>query len=71
MIEFTKPDKLNGAQLVEELKSAGIAVKDFPTLDGNNVLLLDLSKKDENQAKDIVSNHKGVDAPQETTIALA
>jgi len=71
VIEFTKPDKLNGAQLVDELKAAGIAVKDFPTLNGNNVLLLDLAKKDEDQAKDIVANHKGIDTPKEVAPSLA
>ena len=71
MIEFTKPDNLNGAQLIEELKAAGIVVKDFPTLDGNNVLLLDLPKKDEAQAQDIVANHKGIDASQDAADVIA
>lgn len=66
MIQFTKPTKLNGFQLFEELKSAGIAVKDFPTVDGEGILWLDILAKDEAKAKTIVDAHIGVDTPTES-----
>jgi len=63
MIQFTQPAKLNGEQLLNELKSAGITAKDFPTVDGEGILWLDIPAKDEAKAKTIVDAHIGVDTP--------
>ena len=59
MIGFDIPSKLNGAQLLQELKTAGI-VSDIPMItDGQ--LWLTITKAQENAAKTIVNNHVGVD----------
>lgn len=61
MIQFTKPASLNGAQLINELKAAGIAITDWPTVDGEGNLLLDIASKDKVKAETIISAHVGVD----------
>ena len=61
MIQFTQPTTLNGAQLVEELKSAGIAVTGRPSIDGDGVLWLNVPTKDKAKAETIVGAHVGID----------
>lgn len=61
MIKFNKPEKLNGSQLVDELKAQNIKISQPPMIDENNDLLLDISQKDEITAKAIVKTHIGVD----------
>lgn len=61
MIKFTQPKLLNGAQLVEELASAGVTVTGRPSIDGDGVLWLNIASNDEAKAKAIVEAHIGID----------
>ena len=61
MIQFTQPISLNGAQLVEELTSAGISVTGRPSIDGDGVLWLNVPTKDKAKAETIVGAHVGID----------
>jgi hypothetical protein len=68
MIKFTKPANLNGAELLNELKAAGVTINDYPTLDGNNELWLPIAAKDEEKAQTVVGAHNGSTAQKEPTI---
>jgi hypothetical protein len=61
MIKYNKPVNLNGRELVAELNAAGIVVNldNSPFVDGNDDLWLDIDKKDETKAKNIVDVHNG------------
>jgi hypothetical protein len=60
MIQFNLPNKLNGAQLLDELKAAGVAITEYATIE-NGSLFLDIEAKDEAKAKAVVDSHIGVD----------
>lgn len=62
MISFTKPEKLNGIQLVEELLAAGIMVTGKPYLDGDSIFWLNVPAKDKTKAEEIVSKHVGIES---------
>ena len=68
MIEFTKPENLNGAELIAELKASGINASN-PTIDDNDTFWLDISKKDVEKAMGIVEAHNGTIIPPKATIA--
>lgn len=65
MIQFTKPETLDGAVLISELQAAGIKVAAdsskivAPHINGEGNLLLDIAAKDEIKTAEIVANHKG------------
>jgi len=61
MVKFKKPNQLNGEQLITELNLAGIQTKDFPSIDGEGNLWLDIDEKDKSKAETIVSSHLGID----------
>jgi hypothetical protein len=62
MIIFTKPKKLNGIQLRQELRNEGINIGDDRTvIIIDNELHLDIDAKDQEKANDIVSAHVGID----------
>ncbi|NDE69424.1 MAG: hypothetical protein EB057_05060 [Microbacteriaceae bacterium] len=64
MIQFTKPTQLNGFQLRDELRAAGVQIedgKDTILTDGEKLLWLAISKTDESAAKQVVANHIGID----------
>jgi hypothetical protein len=61
MLQFTKPDSLNGEQLVNELAAAGVVVTGKPLLDDNLILWLDIPASDKSKASTIVNTHLGVD----------
>jgi hypothetical protein len=69
MIQFTKPTNLNGAELLAELNSGGVAITQSPELDGSGVLWLDIAEADEAKAKPIVAAHNGTIIAPEPTIA--
>lgn len=69
MIQFDKPTNLNGAELIDELENAGIAVNDLPIVDGNGEFWLDIAPKDADEAAVIVAKHNGTIIPKEPTIA--
>jgi hypothetical protein len=68
MIKFEKPVNLNGAELSDELNSAGIVITTKPFVDGNGDLWLDIAKKDEVKAKSIVATHDGTTVAPEPTV---
>jgi hypothetical protein len=65
MQSFTKPANLDGATLIAELETAGIAVTanglgvKCPIVDGHDSLWLDIVAADKPAAVLIVKNHKG------------
>ena len=77
MISFTKPEKLNGFQLNEELLAAGIKLKkatnplpnqvwESPSIDGNGVLWLDIEQGDADKATEVVAAHIAKDPEPKT-----
>lgn len=62
MIIFTKPEKLNGIQLRQELRNAGVEISDDRSvvIIGNE-LHLDIIEKDKDKALEVVANHIGID----------
>lgn len=68
MIKFNKPKNLNGAELVDELKIAEVKVNDFPIVDGNNDLWLDITEVDKVKAEAVVAAHSGTTVAPEPTI---
>jgi hypothetical protein len=68
MVKFTTPTNLNGAELMQELKDAGITVSDFPMIDGNGDLHLAIQESDSKKAESIVASHNGNTVPSELTI---
>jgi len=63
-MELKSPNQLNGVQLQQELKDAGIKFKDYPRLN-DGILSLDIATKDEAKAKAIVNAHVGIDKSAE------
>jgi hypothetical protein len=71
MIKFNAPKSLNGSQLKNELKDAGVAIaegNDAIELDGNGDLWLDIKETDKAKAKAVVDTHVGIDNPKVLTI---
>lgn len=66
MIQFNKPKNLNGSELLEELKNAGI-VANSPIVDEDN-LSLDIDEKDATKAELVVKAHNGTVIAPEPTI---
>ena len=69
MIQFDKPENLNGIELSAELADAGIELKQLPFIDGNGLLWLDVKPADKVKAATIVAAHNGNIEPQEATVA--
>jgi hypothetical protein len=71
MIQFTKPENLNGAELLAELKNAGIVVNgsNSPMIDGAGDFWLDISESDKAKATPIVAAHNGTLIAPEPTVA--
>jgi hypothetical protein len=69
MIKFNKPQNLNGAELLSELKTAGITITEDPTIDGNGDFWLDVSEADKDKAAAIVAAHNGTTIAPEPTVA--
>jgi hypothetical protein len=69
MIQFNKPTNLNGNELIDELKSAGVTVNGIPEVDAEGFLHLDIQAKDEAKAQPIVAAHNGTDGVKELTVA--
>ena len=67
MIKFTKPTNLNGAELLEQLKSVGVKIDNPPMIDGSGDLWLDIKESDKVKSESVVSAHNGtVIAPDQT-----
>lgn len=57
MIKFVKPRNLNGAQLLDELKTVGIIVNGIPLIDGNDEFWLGIDAKDSDKAQEVLNTH--------------
>jgi hypothetical protein len=70
MIKYTKPTNLNGAELIDELISAGvkIEIKDDSLVVENESLWLDISDEDSSKAEEIVLAHNGNTIAPELTV---
>lgn len=68
MKQFTKPANLNGAELLDELKTAGIDVNGAPSVEGDGSLWLDIKDSDEAKAKAVVAKHNGTTVAPELSI---
>jgi hypothetical protein len=55
---FTKPENLNGAELIAELAAQGITVERI-TVEGNGQLSVPVTAKDEAKAAKIIAAHNG------------
>jgi hypothetical protein len=71
MIKFIKPVNLNGAELLNELKQAGIDVIGLPVVDGNNDFWLDIAEADKAKATPIVAAHNGTTVAPDNSAAKA
>lgn len=69
MIQFNQPTNLNGAELLDELKAAGVTVERLPLIDENGDFWLDIKTTDESKAKSIVAAHNGTTVAPEPTVA--
>jgi len=70
MITFDKPLNLNGAELREQLKAAGVSVSnDIDSVQvEDNKLLLKIATKDESKAAAVVQAHNGTVIAPELTL---
>jgi hypothetical protein len=69
MIQFNKPQNLNGAELLDELKATGVSVQGLPLIDENGNFWLDINPEDESKSAPIVAAHNGTTVAPEPTIA--
>ena len=69
MIQFTKPENLNGAELLAELNAAGVSITELPMIDGNSDFWLDIAEADKTKATSVVAAHNGTTVAPEPTIA--
>jgi hypothetical protein len=68
MKTFTKPENLNGKELLDELLAVGVIVQGLPTDDGAGNLILNIASKDEAKAASVVAAHNGTTVAPEPTI---
>lgn len=69
MIQFNKPTNLNGAELLDELKTAGVSVIGFPLIDENGDFWLDIADKDKDKTAEVVANHDGTTVAKEPSVS--
>jgi len=68
MIQFNKPQNLNGKELLDELLAVGVVVEGLPVDDGAGNLILNIASKDEAKAEAVVAAHNGTTVAPEPTI---
>ena len=68
MIQFTKPQNLNGTELMAELSSAGVSILNSPIIDGECNFWLDIAENDKAKAIPIVAAHNGTMVAPEPTL---
>jgi hypothetical protein len=68
MITFEKPENLNGAELLIELKTNGVSITDSPTILDDGSFWLDIAESDKAKATPIVAAHNGTIAAPEPTV---
>jgi len=73
MIQFTKPNNINGAELVAELAAVGVTIntQTSPLIDGAGNFWLDISNSDEAKAAPIVAAHNGTVIAPDNSAAKA
>ena len=61
LIQFTKPQNLNGGKLIQELTEAGIEINTdtSPMIDGNGDFWLDIDESKTEATAVIVAAHQG------------
>jgi hypothetical protein len=61
MIQFEKPTNLNGAELLAELREAGVDISEnqYPVIDGNGDFYLNVKATDKAKAEIVVAAHNG------------
>ena len=69
MIQFIKPENLNGAELLTELNAGGVVITKSPTIDGDGNFWLDIAEADKAKATPIVAAHNGTMIAPEPTVA--
>ena len=69
MIQFTKPQNLNGTELLTELNAGGVVIKNPPRIDGEGNFWLDIAEADKAKATPIVAAHNGTMIAPEPTVA--
>jgi len=69
MIQFTKPNNLNGRELLEQLNAGGVSITEPPLIDGAGDFWLDIAEADKTKATPIVAAHNGTTVATEPTIA--
>lgn len=67
-MQFTKPEKLNGLQLKEELAAVGINIP-YVTDTADGFIHFDVEKSKESKATEIVANHSEIDRTAEKDAA--
>ena len=71
MEQFKKPENLNGGELRDELRAAGVKIGDkfdAVMVDDMNILLLDIASADKVKTNAVVAAHNGTVADREATI---
>ena len=71
MIQFTKPENLNGAELLKELAAVKIVLDEYeqaPVIDGEGNFWLDINPADKDKAAEVVAAHNGTTIAPEPTI---
>jgi hypothetical protein len=69
MIQFTKPENLNGTELLTELNAGGVVITNPPRIDGEGNFWLDIAEADKDKATPIVAAHNGTLIAPEPTVA--
>lgn len=68
MIKFNKPTNLNGAELLQELNDAKIAVNSPLVIDGNGDFWIDVLETDKTETQKIINAHNGTINPPLPTL---
>ena len=69
MIQFKKPQNLNGTELLAQLNAAGVTISEAPFDDAEGNLWLDIAESDEAKAAPIVAEHNGTTAAPDNSAA--
>ena len=69
MMQFTKPENLNGTELLTELNAGGVMITEKPMIDGAGDFWLDIAETDKAKAMPIVAAHNGTTVAPEPTVA--
>ncbi len=71
MVKVDKPTNLNGVELREELRAAGVEItdgRDAVFIDDNGILYLDIATKDKAKADEVIAKHNGSQTAPELSL---